>query len=418
MKRFVTCLLLFMSIFTIGCSMVDKKITKQMEAFHEEDMKAALVAFQEYMDNTESFYTMSEQGIKTIEEFSNHINTIENLHNEYHNTEILPRDSEEWATWMTYERERDFNKSQTHLTVCPFCLAEERNKTKEKITWLDTSLFTYNVDKRINNILTLLKDEQMKVPLQEMKEYLATQKAFSKTEKSNWITSKQFKGYNFYALLTPEYKTIREKMGKLHAENHLFSSFDEHITNTIFYYKDAVQKKYLDTTKPITCCPICIVIDDKIRDGSFTKDMESISWTYSEEYMWEVGNFAQNLLAAYSVEEGKKLHAVAEKKQLEEMPIMTMDDIYTYFRKGESYAKSELRGKRVKIKASVVMTDGKKAFIGDMYPVILPQKDYNQLYGRDFPEITFIGTIFINDQIMEGAIGFRDCQVLNIKDLW
>lgn len=418
MKRIAICLLLFMSIFTLGCSMVDKKITKQFEKYHEEDMKTAVAAFHTYVDTTEKFYSLNQDEIIISEEFTNKVNNILTLHNEHHNHEALPRDSEEWNTWMHYKKEPNPKKTKDFLTVCPFCLAEEDGKLKEDNSWVDTNLFTYKIDKRINDLLVLMKNEEIKGLLQELENHFESKAPFSETNSSNKIIGMEHNENKYYVLLTPKYREIRNKIKEIHDNFHKFYAFDPSLVDTIFHYKEITSNRYLDTSNPITCCPVCVVRDDKIQDGSFTEDMESLSWQHTDEYIWKQGNFATTLFDKYAMQRSEEKKVAAEKRRIQQMPITTMEDIYSYFRKGESHAHSELRGKQVKVRASVVMTDGKKAFIGDMYPVILPQEDYDQLYGRDFAEITFVGTIFVNNQIMEGSIGFRDCQVLNIRDLW
>ena len=98
------------------------------------------------------------------------------------------------------------------------------------------------------------------------------------------------------------------------------------------------------------------------------------------------------------------------------LPLITIDDIYSYFRQGKTYAIDKLKGKEFKIQATIIMIDDSdnKVFVGDMYPALFNQEDFNKLYKREYNDIIFIGTIFTQNKIMEGPIGFKNCKLLEI----
>ena len=98
------------------------------------------------------------------------------------------------------------------------------------------------------------------------------------------------------------------------------------------------------------------------------------------------------------------------------LPEITIDDIYSYFRQGKTYAIEKLNGKDFKIQATIIMIDNSenKVFVGDMYPAFFNQEDFNKLYMREYNDIIFIGTIFTQNEIMEGPIGFKNCKLLEI----
>ena len=95
---------------------------------------------------------------------------------------------------------------------------------------------------------------------------------------------------------------------------------------------------------------------------------------------------------------------------------ITETEISQYLRLGKAYANEKLNGKNFKVRATIVMIDDNehKVFVGDMYPVFFNQKDFDILYRREGQDIVFTGTIFLQNELMEGQITFKNCKLLEI----
>ena len=76
----------------MSCNLkTDKQIQEMLETHHEEEMKAAISAYEEYYRTGNSFFEKKEfGGIQKTDAFNELLNNIKNIHTEYHNSEAIP----------------------------------------------------------------------------------------------------------------------------------------------------------------------------------------------------------------------------------------------------------------------------------------------------------------------------------------
>ena len=95
MKK-ISILGMFILFCFISCGK-DSKIKEILKETHEDEIKEAVESFDSLIHSINNFFYVDENGfIDYLPEYVDAVQKIGNLHKQYHNSELLPRDSEKW----------------------------------------------------------------------------------------------------------------------------------------------------------------------------------------------------------------------------------------------------------------------------------------------------------------------------------
>ena len=389
-------LLLLSLVLFIGCtSKTDKQIQEMLNKCHEPEMRDAVNDYKAYYENGNSFFLReTDDYIYMRKEFSKTINGIKNLHDQYHNTEIIPRNSEEWNLWMYYKKNENPKKSD-FLTSCPYCLAEEEGK-EDFNSWRNTYLFDYKIDQRLQDLLTLMENDEMKELLHELEEYLKTEECFSVKENKNWNFYCSYNGSNYYVNNTKKFKEINDAILSLHRNKHVFDLYKTVGKHFFYYYGDAIEQginsnefnNYINTNK-IACCPLCYVRYQKMQDGSITEENQNFNCYETDYYYWKQDGFAYKIRDNY-------IEKKEEEKRIDEMPLQTLMKIKSYVDSNVITAKEMFDGKELKIRAQIFSVEKDRIILFGGPGIKLPVSELRELKSGQY--ITFLATMKFYDE--------------------
>ena len=433
-RKFIFLLFLFANVVLSFSCLVDNKIKKQFEDFHEDEMKSAVQAFYDYVDSNEIFWKQEEGKdgkfyIAFSDEFDSVIKKIIDIHNEYHNSQKLPRNSKEWKNWMHYANK----KNKKMLTVSPFCLAEQAGSLKQDETaYSETKLFEYKIDKQIYALLEIMRNDEIKKIMGDINSYMQTGKMFGDKENGNYLIGSIDKDNNtYYAYATEKFVKMDSQIKELHDKYHRFYFFDGAAVKTLFYYFDVVGGRYFEPAKPITCCPKCVAIYEAVKNGKFTKDMDGYSWSTVDEYIWKNNNFGLKNINDFADRKNKEKKEAAERKRIDDMPLHNLYSIQQEVNDNKLVAKDKYDGKRLKIIGQVDSIEKnyvelKCELLFDIAKVYLylPASDLKKLHRNQtilfLADVKFIsGSLWDDDWEDNGGSGYilKNGQLLNSSDL-
>ncbi len=293
-KRGVLGVLILFCFISCGKASEIKEILKET---HEEEIKESVESFISLLQSTENFFYINEDGfISYSPEYISAVKKIGSLHKQYHNSEVLPRDSKKWETLMFYVKNPDGKKYPG--TVCPFCIAEAQGKIGvDKLSWKYTSLFEVSIIERQEELYRLLKNDEMDDLLSQFEVYLQTEKCFTDEPDNNCIFSVKVGNNKYGVLATKEYNQFMNKIRNFHDENCKYELFSN-VADTLFYNSSLTQRKKIS-------CPICRIAHKKIEDNLFKKEDENLTYYNSEFYIWDSNEFAGKHFTEYIKKEEK-----------------------------------------------------------------------------------------------------------------
>ena len=297
MKK-ISILGMFILFCFISCGK-DSKIKEILKETHEDEIKEAVESFDSLIHSINNFFYVDENGfIDYLPEYVDAVQKIGNLHKQYHNSELLPRDSEKWETLMYYVKNPDGKKHSG--TVCPFCIAEALGKLeKDKLYWKETSLFEASIVERQEELYSLLKDDEMIDLLSQFEDYLATEKCFTDEPGKNCSFTVKVGNNEYGVLATKEYNQFMNKIRSFHDENCKYRLFSS-VANTLFFDSSLTHRKKIS-------CPICRIAHKKIEEKSFKKEDENFSYYTSDFYIWDKNEFADRLFTEYIKKQEKMI---------------------------------------------------------------------------------------------------------------
>ncbi len=431
----VVSLISAVAFFILSCS-ANREIKKQFERFHENEMRSTLEEYCEYIDTHDDFW-VTQGNINQIylsDDFINKLKKNYSIHSEHHSIDILPRNSKAWKIWMHNWKSIVNNKkiedrdnyyisklkekdNKKPLTLCPFCLAEQDGNLSEMDkNWKKTYLFKYKIDKRIDSLLSFMKNDEIKAILDELETYIKTNEMFGQKETSNWIY--KFSPDNddvYYASLTKKYIDLREKISILHNKFHVFYEFgNDTAEETLFYYFNKANGKYLNFSKPVPFCPECIVIHEAVMNGKYTPNTKNFSWNYGDEYIWKNDNFAIKSFYNYSVEKNKQKKEAAERKRIRELPLYDVKKIYSDIIDNEIAARKKYDKKRLKIGGRIEKIKLDYAVLSinifdDVHlymPTSTLEKLHSGQYIQFFATIRFLNKYYDEDEELNGGANY------------
>ena len=302
----------------------DSMIKEILKEIHEEEIKESVESFNSLSQTTDNFFCLTENGIiRYTPEYIDAVQKIGELHKQYHNSEVLPRDSEKWETLMFYVKNPDGKKHPG--TVCPFCIAEAQGKLGvDELYWKETSLFENSIVKKQEELYELLKDDEMIDLLSQFKEYLETEKCFTDEISKNCNFSVRVGNNEYGILATKEYKQFMNKIVTFHDENCNYGFFSN-VADTLFYDSSLTQRKKIS-------CPICRIAHKMIEEKTLKKEDNSFSYNNCDLYIWENNEFAGKLLNEYIKRQEKmKLPAEWQECKLLGFNYSTSAAMYGYY---------------------------------------------------------------------------------------
>ena len=375
----------------------DRQIKKVLNEIHEDEMIDAVKTFSYQSDSMSNFFIKKENGfIDYNSEFVESVNKITNLHKQYHNSKIIPRDSKEWETLTLYIKKPDGKKHPE--TICPYCSAEAKGYLeKDEVNWTDTYLYFLDIEKRKENLLELLKNDEMETLLLQLEKYLKTNKCFTDKKYENAIFKSEV-GENIYSVIpTEQYLKIRKEIFDFHKNNCNYDMFNTSITDTLFY-DEKTEKNFL--------CPICRLTQKKISENLITKENSSFPVYESDLYYWEKEGFATKIFLDYiSTKEKEKLIA--------SLPLYDSWTLDAKMRSGETKRK-ELDEKLVKVEGNIYSINNYSSdadeieftMMSGLPNIILPKSVTKDLNSGDY--IIFIAKIKLTDDSYKYK--FTDCE--------
>jgi len=403
MKLFRFCVFVFACLLFSSCGK-DTEIRKILQDLHEEEIKESVDSFYEL----DTFFARDETGkIFYSKNFENIVIKIENLHKQYHNSEILPRDSEKWETLMYYVKNPD--KKNHPSTVCPYCLAEAiGNLDTDEIDWGKTYLFSENIIKRQKELYQILKDDEMKELLSKFKNYLKTNKCFIDKETKNTILLSTV-GNNKYSIIsTTELNQFFIDMQSFHNNNCTYNLFGT-IADTLFYDSSFTRNEQIS-------CPICQIAHKQQKENIFTKEDKNFSYSFFDLYFWEEDGFAYKIFSEYK-------SAKEKEKLIASLPLYDSWTLDSKMRSGEAKRK-ELDGKLVKVEGNIYSINNYSSDLDEIEftmmsglpSIVLPKTITKNLNSGDY--IVFTAKIKLTDDSYKYK--FTDCEFVkkerNIND--
>lgn len=405
---------------------------------HEAELSEAISAYEDYYKTNENFFEKTESGeIIYADEFYSLITKISNLHNEYHNVERMPRDSENWNIWMYYNRNpishpKLSELSKNLITKCPYCLAEEEGKLDAgELDWTKTSLFNYEISKRINELLILLKNDEMKNLLSEFQTYLKTEECFSEKENKNWSLYRTYDDNKYYVNKTEKLIAFDQEFRNFHTQHCHFYWFGD-VGKTILYsYKKSIKSDSL-------LCPLCYYAIQSIEKGTIVNDGTNtnpgFSYNFGDVYFngladnrifenYCIDKEREKKLAIQKKEEEERLAKkqeeerlakLEEEKRIAAMPLYTVTQIETEVTSNLMTAKKKFEGQQVKVRDEIFSVDEEKiSFYWCLEDVYLPRSELEQLHKNQY--ITFLATIKFSDRDISG-FHFENCKIIKVEE--
>ena len=395
MKKIRNCFFWLICIIVIsGCSSkIDKQIELLFEKTHEEDIRQALSdRMHRFTLGKEDYFVRDENNyIVYSPDYLKIIDNIENLHKEFHLSDKIPRNSNDWVTLLYYYKNPKRNKSHL-ITECPYCRAEADGELKiDEIDWSKTILSPNSYIK--DSLLEFMKNDEMKKILADFQEYLKTEECFSDKETKNWLFYRTINGNKYYVNGTIKYNDYISKIINFHKKYHKYD-WNGKVAATLFSRKEenlSWNKFFFSAIEggTISSCPICLLIYQRVYSHGSDISNIDIEYSSSDFYIFQENGFGDVLFKQYYTRK-------EDEKKNSSMPLYSMTTIDEEIRSNKIAARKKFDGQQIKVKGKILCVDDDKIELWEGGPYIfLKESELEKLKADQY--ITFIAKMKLFD---------------------